>query len=62
MAEGCWLKKGWCPICGASEHRRDSCPKVFVKRSEDIPECPNCGGEHWGKDCIQTMDSDTSLN
>lgn len=55
--ENCWSRLGSCPICGDPEHRRDECQRYRLRLLQLI--CPNCSGSHAGKDCTNTMPSNS---
>ena len=59
---GCWLRRGWCSSCGSPQHQRSSCPNAPYKAPDVTPACPNCCGEHWGKDCTEEPISSDNLN
>ena len=59
---GCWLRLGFCQLCGSEQHTKEDCPRPGVIREEPSPKCPNCHGPHLGKDCDIPSSGDNSLN
>ena len=48
----CWLKAGFCLICGDDKHPKERCPKYKETEVENFsPTCSVCGGDHLGKGC-----------
>ena len=49
--DNCWLKLGFCTICGNNQHVREDCPKFKPLSPQRSSRCPSCSGPHLGKDC-----------
>ena len=61
IASSCWLKLGWCDLCGNREHRREDCPR-FKREGNFTPICSECGGPHLGRDCDGSTGNSKALN
>ena len=47
----CWVKLGLCELCGAHDHKKETCSKYDLRWKNFKPKCPRCFGGHLGRDC-----------
>lgn len=49
----CFVYHGICSYCKQQGHDRTTCEKILRRQvaSSRAPRCPNCSGDHFGKDC-----------
>ena len=53
FVKNCWIRLGFCEMCGSEDHLKEECRKFESKRNLFKPRCPVCKGSHLGRDCEQ---------
>ena len=65
LEDYCWMKKGWCSLCGSASHKKETCPSYVMKRHASpavAPKCLTCKVYHCSQNCSSISSSSSTTN